>query len=144
MAPKVQPTEKRRAIAIVYFLTPMVWTGPQQMEPLRWTVYLNECIDILIEEKETELDFLLIHQARCHKIMDKVTHFSVNSTAESGNPKDPRIRFVNTMLHKLQKMQQNLPPVLQSNKTALLHIYNTSVIIREAALHRPNHPESSD
>ncbi len=92
-----------------------MWTSLRQMEALRWTPYMDECVRALREERETELDFLLIHQAKCYVVVDHLTLPSAEWAVEGEEPRPPAAYFVKAMQRQLQDIKQSLPVEMQSH-----------------------------
>ena len=90
------------------------------MEPLRWTPYMDDCVRILTEKRETEtkLDILLVTQVKCHQITDQLTYSYAEKTQGDGT-KVPPAYFVKAMLQQLQDIRGSLPVELQSNSECL-------------------------
>ena len=97
-----------------------LWTGIRQMEPLRWTPYMDDCVRLLTErrETETELDILLVTQVKCHQITDQLT-YAYAEKAQGEGTQVPPAYFVNAMLQQLQYIRGSLPVELQSNSKCL-------------------------
>ncbi|KAI1251471.1 hypothetical protein MGN70_006039 [Eutypa lata] len=64
--------EERRTILSVYHVTSSTWTAYRKTEPLRWTSYMDQCLRVLDEEKETKLDSLLVFQIKCQIITNQL------------------------------------------------------------------------
>ncbi|KAF7559750.1 hypothetical protein G7046_g4416 [Stylonectria norvegica] len=62
---KTNPTlEERRTILALFHLTRSTWTAYRQTEPLSWTPYMDECLLLLSDGRETEFDALLAAQVK--------------------------------------------------------------------------------
>jgi hypothetical protein len=86
------------------------------MEPLHWTLYMDECVRILREEKEAELDFLLILQAKCHVVVAQVIHPHFEWAADSEGYRPPLAAyFIKAMQLQLEEIRQNLPTKMQKD-----------------------------
>jgi len=114
----------------------MVWTSLRQMEPLRWTATMDDYLRVLSEEKETELDILLVAQAKCQVITNQITSYPTEQAAEGEGSKAPPAYFVKAMELQLEDILKSLPAEMQSNRSALLCIYGMEVVVKEALLKR--------
>lgn len=76
---------------------------------------MDECVSILGENKETELDILLAAQVKCHVIMNQMTHSLPEWATEMERSKVPPAYFVKAMQLELQDIRRALPVEMQSN-----------------------------
>jgi hypothetical protein len=76
---------------------------------------MDDCVLILSEKSETELDVLLATQAKCHVIMGQMTQSSVEWAADGAYPTVPPVYFVKAMPMQVQNIRQSLPAEMQSN-----------------------------
>ena len=124
--------EERRAILGVFIISSMqvpslakpeqstdshwfrVWTRLRQMEALRWTPYMDDCIRTLRDEGETALDTFLIVQAKSCVIVDHITHPPTEWTLDGEGSRPPPPYFPKALQLQLQDMQQSLPAELQT------------------------------
>ena len=87
----------------------------RKMEPLRWTPYMDDCIRVLSEEKESELDILLVTQAKCHVLMNQITRSPNERAFEGDGSKAPPTYYVKAMQVQLQHIRRNLPIEIKSS-----------------------------
>ena len=92
-----------------------VWTSLRQMEPLRWTPYLDDCVRILMEERDTKLDFLLILQAKCYIVVAQMIHPHSEWAADTEGSRPPAAYFIKATQLQLQDIRQNLPADMQTD-----------------------------
>jgi hypothetical protein len=85
------------------------------MEPLRWTAAMDDYLRILSEEKETELETLLVAQVKAQVITNQITSYPAEQAAEGGGSMAPPAYFVKAMELQLQGIHKSLPVELQSN-----------------------------
>ncbi|KAI8963008.1 hypothetical protein F5Y11DRAFT_167872 [Daldinia sp. FL1419] len=107
--------EERRTMLALYHLTSSTWLTYRQTEPIRWTSYLDDCLRILEEEKETHTDILLTTQVRCQVISNQLTCSLGNQPAGAENPKTASTALVTALLRELDNIRRNLPVELGSN-----------------------------
>jgi hypothetical protein len=130
----IRSMEERRAILGVFIISSMqvvfvacqlaalanfawlrVWTNLREMEPLRWTPYMDDCVRILREGKETDLDIMLAFQAKCHIVIGQITHPSSEGVVNGEGSRPTAAYFVKALQLQLQDIRQWLPPEMQSN-----------------------------
>jgi hypothetical protein len=85
------------------------------MEPLRWTLHMDDYVRFLTETKETELDLLLCIQTKCLLIMNQVTGCPTEQVAVGESSNALPAYFVKAMDVQLQNMRRNLPSEMQTN-----------------------------
>jgi hypothetical protein len=90
-----------------------VWTSLRQMEALRWTPYMDDCVRILREESEAELDFLLAFQAKCYVVVNQMIHSHSEWTTDGEGPRPPAAYFIKALQLQLQGIRQSLPAEMQ-------------------------------
>jgi hypothetical protein len=85
------------------------------MEPLRWTIHMDDYARVLSEEKESELDILLITQVKCHMIMNQITSRPEERATDGEASTVLPSYFVKAMRLQLQDIRMSLPAEMQSN-----------------------------
>lgn len=90
------------------------WTCLRQVEPIRWTPYLDEHVRVLSAEKESELDELLAVHVRCHVIRDQMT--SAHAEQEGDSFRGPPTYFIKALNLQLQDVRRGLSPKLQESR----------------------------
>jgi hypothetical protein len=86
---------------------------------------MDDCVGILIEGNETDLDMVLATQARCHAIINEMTHSVAewaNEGRESTVPPPPPY-FVKAMEAQLQVIWRSLTSEMQSNSQLFTLFY---------------------
>ncbi|KAI1099756.1 hypothetical protein F4804DRAFT_73532 [Jackrogersella minutella] len=135
--------EERRTMLAVFHLTSASWATYMMTEPLRWTSYLDDCLRILGDGKETRLDIHLVTQIKCQLIKNQITCPSSDETARVETPKAPSVALSTALLRQLNDIRQSLPTDIQSHRTTQFYLLNTELKIREAALGRPRLPDQT-
>lgn len=85
------------------------------MEPLRWTSYMDDCVRVLTEQPESELDVVLATQAKCYVIMNQMAPNPAEFTSEDEAAKGQPHYIVKVMQLQVQAIQNSLPVNLQTN-----------------------------
>jgi hypothetical protein len=91
-----------------------VWTSIRQVEPIRWTRYLDDHVRVLTEEKESELDEMLAAHVKCHVIRDQMT--SAHAEQDGEGFRAPPTYFIKALQLQLQDVRRGLPSKLQSSR----------------------------
>jgi len=76
---------------------------------------MDDYVRVLSEESETELDVLLVTQAKCQVITNQITSCPAERAAEGGDSNAPPVYFVKAMQLQLQDIRKSLPTDIQSN-----------------------------
>lgn len=89
----------------------------QRLEPLSWSPYFDECLQILQETKECPNDELLVCLIRVQLISNKVSTISWNDTfpVGDGGKQFPREFYTHALRSQLEEVERSLPSVLKGN-----------------------------
>ncbi len=74
---------------------------------------MDDCIRILGEGRETDLDILLATQIKCHIITNQLTCPSMDESVDGDTLKAPPAVLITAMLEQLGDIRQCLPSRLQ-------------------------------
>src|SRR5690348_12600164 len=85
-----------------------------KMDSLRWTSHMQDCLDILEQEKEHELDKILVSLVKVQRIGDDAYQLLERDVIEDASPA-PAYVFKKNLLNKLDDVRRNLPPSLASH-----------------------------
>jgi hypothetical protein len=102
--------------------TKSTWTAYRKTEPLRWTSYMEECLKILEEGKETDMDILLVTQVKCHIIGNMLSSPSADEPGQ--NLKPPSEVLVAALLKQLSDIQERLPSHIRSHSEEFHSFFN--------------------
>jgi hypothetical protein len=75
---------------------------------------MEDCIRILEERRETEMDILLITQVKCHIVGNMLSCPLADEAGEISNTKAPSGILASALLQQLNDIQQRLPAHIQS------------------------------
>ncbi|KAL4862495.1 hypothetical protein BDV12DRAFT_190377 [Aspergillus spectabilis] len=134
--PAGQAMEERRAVVACFFITSIISTFVQRSESLRWTPFMDECLQSLEEREECPYDAILAQQVRLQLITDKLNsgpyHGSLTATP---NPiQAPPAFYLHSMHMQLRDAQARITPESPHHKILLLHHHYTSLTLHESAL----------
>lgn len=92
----------------------------QKMDPMRWTPYLTECLQILDERKEVPSDALLVQQVRIRLVNENVNQclWPAGGMAHEDIPTTPWTFYLKAFQSQLQVVKDKIPPSLLSHSQA--------------------------
>jgi hypothetical protein len=76
---------------------------------------MDDYVRVLKEVKESELDILLVTQAKCQVITNQITKCPAEHASEGAGSYGPPAYFVKAMQLQLQDIRKNLSIEMQSN-----------------------------
>ncbi|KAI1471988.1 uncharacterized protein F4812DRAFT_201402 [Daldinia caldariorum] len=129
--------EERRTMLALFHLTSATWLRYRLTEPLRWTSYLDDCLRILEEGKETYLDILLAMQVRCQIIINQLTCPPGDQPPGVETPKITAPSLVAALVRELHNIRRKLPADIEAMITAQFYLCFAEMKIRETVLYRP-------
>lgn len=94
-----------------------MFTYFQRVDPMRWTPYLDECLQVLSESEDCSTDCLLSHLIRLQLLAEKAVAVSSHEDfGVSRSPIHPPTSFyLKTLLAQLEGIKQGIPLALQQN-----------------------------
>ncbi|KAH6890687.1 hypothetical protein B0T10DRAFT_561185 [Thelonectria olida] len=126
--------EERRTFIALFHLSSATWTGYRKTPPLPWTRYISDCVRILSEGTETQLDILLATQVKCQLITNQLSCPPDDEFAGSDSTNAlPKILYA-TLQRQLGEIGQGLPLDLQSHRTTQLYLTSTELRIKDCLL----------
>ncbi|KAI0884830.1 uncharacterized protein GGS22DRAFT_147291 [Annulohypoxylon maeteangense] len=129
--------EERRTMLAVFHLSSSSWTTYRMTDPLRWTSYLEECLRLCSEGRETHLDILLTAQIKCQIITNHLSCAPYDEIVGLEGPKASSAALTTALLRQLNDIRQSLPADIASYRTVQFYLLHTELRIRESALGRP-------
>ncbi|KAI0843735.1 hypothetical protein F5Y06DRAFT_302809 [Hypoxylon sp. FL0890] len=135
--------EERRTMLAVFHLTSSAWSTYRKTEPLRWTPYLDDCLRLLGEGRETYLDALLVAQVKCQIITNQLTCSLSDETPGLEDPKVLSVILSTALLRQLGNIRQGIPAEIRSQSSTQFYLLYTELKIRESLLGRPSPPDQT-
>lgn len=92
--------------------------GFSRIEPIRYTKYMQECLQTLEEEKEYSTDITLVNLVRIQHLTARIAQMnSQDDPAEelSGLPTAPLSAYVSAFQGELNRIRDNLPENLKND-----------------------------
>jgi hypothetical protein len=138
--PSKRTMEERRAVIGVFWLSSMVSTYFERIDSLRWTPYLDECLNMLAENQECSSDLLLSYLVRLQILYEKSCEATWHDHVDgSRSPNSITMRFyMQALLSQFEEVKKSIIPELQQSQTLLLSLYSTEHSIYEIAMAAPS------
>ncbi|KAJ4361650.1 hypothetical protein N0V85_009384, partial [Neurospora sp. IMI 360204] len=125
--PKPRTNEERRALLGLWYMASTISVAFGKLESIRYSPYIQQCLNELQESKEYETDGILVHMVQLQHLMEKIAQ--VNSKTESpesvgGIARAPVAAYMSTFQKYLMvhvhsaKMRLCEPPVIDASLLA--------------------------
>ncbi|KAK2059580.1 hypothetical protein LY76DRAFT_511846 [Colletotrichum caudatum] len=130
--------EQRRTVVACYLITASIAAFLGKMDPLRWTPYMDECLEMLNDKPESPLDRSLVALVKMQLLKDESdklsSRFDKMSRQGIDHSKPPPAVYVKMLQAQLQRIIQDLPTDLQRTDTIIAQLHSTELTIQEVAL----------
>ncbi|KAK2015906.1 hypothetical protein LZ32DRAFT_112731 [Colletotrichum eremochloae] len=129
--------EQRRAVVACYMVTASIAGFLGKGDPLRWTPYMDECLQMLNDKPESPLDRSLAAIVKMQLIKDESTKLTSRldvSRERVDSSKPPTAVYVKMLQAQLQHIYQDLPADLRNTDTIIAQLHSTELSIQEVAL----------
>ncbi|KAK2837004.1 hypothetical protein FQN49_006508 [Arthroderma sp. PD_2] len=132
----VRTMQERRALLGCYIIGITIASYFRKLEPLRWTPYMDESLELLINNKEHQSDLLLVGLVRLILITENSVEGVWQSSSMPPNHGDGTLlRFYQrTIQARLDNFKREVSPELQQNRMILLGIYGAEAAIHECSV----------
>jgi hypothetical protein len=81
---------------------------------MRWTAYMQECLQILSEQGESHFDAILVAQIKCQLIFHQAEPFASAQPFLEGVQKTASATLITTLLRQLGEVRDTLPANIKS------------------------------
>ncbi|RAK73383.1 Zn(II)2Cys6 transcription factor domain-containing protein, partial [Aspergillus fijiensis CBS 313.89] len=125
----VRSKEERRAVLGCYLLTSSIALFFKKASSLRWTPYLEECLETLSQHPDSPHDEVFIHQVRYQHVTEQLNHPDNSNFLQAPIP-----TYQHALTSYLQSAQTNFPPHTQQYKIIHLHNTHTTLTLTEPSL----------
>ncbi|KAK2038051.1 hypothetical protein LZ31DRAFT_559916 [Colletotrichum somersetense] len=130
--------EQRRTVVACYLITATIAAFLGKMDPLRWTPYMDECLELLNDKPESPLDRSLVALVKMQLLKDESgklsSRFDKMSRQGIDHSKPPAAVYVKMLQAQLQRIIQDLPTDLQRTDTIIAQLHCAELAIQEVAL----------
>ncbi|KAL0935536.1 C6 transcription factor [Colletotrichum truncatum] len=129
--------EERRLLLAVWYLSSSISLDIQQIDPMRFSSYVQQCLRELEEFRELESDMHLVYIVRIQRLAERISQIRGNEDGdeETPIPKAPISAYASSFQAELDKLQDQMPQSLQDNyflkvrmATARLRLYEPPTI----------------
>lgn len=97
----------------------------KQLGQARYTKYLEQCLKELESAAEYETDQLAVELIRVQHLTEKIFHFHTEDQLVNelpGVPKTTAATYLEAFQTELDRLQNELPPSLKTNRKAILYV----------------------
>lgn len=131
--------EERRVVLGLFYVSSVCANFFQRNEPMRFTPYLEECLNLIADSNDQPTDKLLAALIRVQLIANSLQSEGWNQTysLSSGGSQLPRSHY--TQMHKMQldDMKRTIPADIKDNSVLRFHIIATELCLYEHYLIPP-------
>ncbi|KAK2760140.1 C6 transcription factor [Colletotrichum kahawae] len=112
---KQRTNEERRLLLAVWYLSSSVSLDVQQIDPMRFSAYMEQCLRELEETMEYESDIHVIYIVRVQRLAERISQIRANEDWDGGLglPKAPISAYASSFQAELDKLVDNMPPSLE-------------------------------
>lgn len=112
---KPRTMEERRVVLGLFFISSIVSDFFQRAEPMRWSNYLNESLELLGETKELPSDELLYYLIRAQLICNSLRNDGWHSMYHSSTERIPRAQHMHLHRMQLDDLKRSIPSHIKEN-----------------------------
>ncbi|OJJ50287.1 hypothetical protein ASPZODRAFT_2117511 [Penicilliopsis zonata CBS 506.65] len=131
-SPPTRTMEERRTVVGCFLLTSTLSYFILKIDALRWTPYLNGCLQVLETQPECTNDELLVHLVQIQLVSQ--TGWQDGMTTASDNVRAPPPFYLHALRSQLDQARRNFGPHLQTHAVLLLHAHSATLAINDFAL----------
>ncbi|KAF0328686.1 C6 transcription factor, partial [Colletotrichum asianum] len=132
---KQRTNEERRLLLAVWYLSSSVSLDVQQIDPMRFSAYMEQCLRELEDSMEFESDIHVIYIVRVQRLAERISQIRANEDWDGGLglPKAPISAYASSFQAELDKLVDNMPPnfLKVQMATARLRLYEPPKIDTE-------------
>ena len=143
--PKPRTLDERRIAVGLFYVSSICANFFQRTEPMRWSHYLEECLQVLMDTKDRPSDELLAILVRIQIVANALQADGWNETypLTSSSQRPPRSHM--THLHKMQldDLKRTIPTHLRDNPMLRYHLLGVEISLHEHLLQAPPNPPTA-
>ncbi|KAJ5785555.1 uncharacterized protein N7503_010767 [Penicillium pulvis] len=129
--------EERRAVLGCFVVSSVVSSYFAQIDTMQWTPYMDECIEVLSEQKESMYDEAFVQQVKLQRLAEDIEDIK-------GRDKLPPAFFSAGLRYRLNDIKMQLSPQLLQDEIMLSSIYYTELSISGLMLCNKNFTDSQE
>jgi hypothetical protein len=107
---RLRTTEERRAMIGLFYISSWISVYFQRTDPIRWTPYLEECLDVLARENDAPTDQLLVQCVRVQLLCNAVVLAPWNQGTEVAHD-----ILLSAFKVQFSQLEKSVPPEVQRN-----------------------------
>ncbi|KAL3426836.1 zn 2cys6 transcription factor [Phlyctema vagabunda] len=142
--PPVRTMEERRTAVGLFLISSVVANYFQRIDHMRWTPYLDECLNILEATEEFSTDKLLVSLVRMQLITNKASPTIWYEIFSDSGAQLPPALYFKALQAQLNDLERSLPPDLKSNVCMRLDVLSVTIGIHDYSLETHSKFTSSD
>lgn len=132
--PKPRTNEERRALLGLWYMASTISVAFGKLESIRYSPYIQQCLNELQESKEYETDGILVYMVQLQHLMEKIAQ--VNSKTESpesvgGITRAPVAAYMSTFQSELDKICGTLNKSQKNNKYLMVYVHSAKMRLCE-------------
>ncbi|KAH8807091.1 hypothetical protein F5884DRAFT_788514 [Xylogone sp. PMI_703] len=138
--------EERRAALGCFFLVSGCASYFQNIESMRWSPYLEECLEQLQKFNEYDTDQSLIKYVRMQHMIEKINSspWHDGTDQSSGWKLYPPTLYIRALQRELQTLKKDLQTQFPHNSALFSQYYNVEMTLYEMGLSKSRNPETAD
>ncbi|KAM0332410.1 hypothetical protein ACHAQA_002690 [Verticillium albo-atrum] len=124
-AVKERTSDEKRLLLAAWYLNSCVSTGFQQIDPMRFSPYMEQCLRELEQAREAESDEYLVQLIRMQMLAEKVAHLNLREEVDGGSDaasRAPLSGYVSVFRTELDRLRANMPAHLRDNLLIKSHL----------------------
>ncbi|KAF3760415.1 hypothetical protein M406DRAFT_237312, partial [Cryphonectria parasitica EP155] len=135
--PEKDRAEANRAILGAYLITSIVATSHKRLEPLRWTPFLDECLESLSQEPEWVGDQSLVLLVKYQLVIDQMCGDKADQAPQHPQSRGaaPPTFYIDALRAHVQNIGRQTPVELESEENVLSSSLYAELVINESAIH---------
>ncbi|KAJ0416504.1 hypothetical protein BJY00DRAFT_316753 [Aspergillus carlsbadensis] len=120
--------DERRAYLGCFYLTAVASTCTEDIDPMRYTAYTEECCRVL-ESTGGSTDIYLVRLVRSHRMLERIDSvISFDEYTTYGEPSTPISTRIKTFETDLQRMKQTQPP--HNFEDSILQLHHSTLEVK--------------
>ncbi|KAJ5682236.1 phosphoketolase 1 [Penicillium macrosclerotiorum] len=128
----IQSLEGKRAVLGCFVISSIVSVYFGHMDAMKWTPYLDECLEALNHNKESPYDEMFVRQVRLQRISGEVGETENMDEIR----KAPPAFYLSFLQQKVKEIKSHMSPQLQQDRVLSASIYYTELSIFALVLSR--------
>ncbi|KAH7333048.1 Zn(II)2Cys6 transcription factor [Rhexocercosporidium sp. MPI-PUGE-AT-0058] len=128
-APSPRTMEERRAVLGCFLVTSVISSFVQKIDALRWTLHMDECLQVLDERKECFNDEILVQQVRLQLITERANRALLDDgiLESAKGHTNPAFLGLEIFQSQLLSVKNDLLAQPQTDNVVLLHLYSAEL-----------------